>query len=97
MIPFAIFWSIWNERNERIFRGSSSSVIDLIDNVAFRIAKWASIRKEFTNIYLNDIIYNWEACMGCLPFKERRSVPWSSPLFGVLKFNVDGASRGKLG
>ena len=80
-----------------IFRGSSSLVVDLIEKVAFRIAKWASIRKEFTNINLNDIIYNWKACMGCLPFKERRFVPWSPPPFGVLKFNVDGASRGKLG
>ncbi|XXG71925.1 hypothetical protein AAC387_Pa07g1141 [Persea americana] len=33
--------------------------------------------------------------MGCFPFKDRRSVPWPPPLFEVLKFNVDGASRDK--
>ena len=35
--------------------------------------------------------------MGCDPFKERRIVLWYSPPFGVLEFNVDGASRGKPG
>lgn len=26
------------------------------------LAKWASIRKEFTNLRLGDILHNWEAC-----------------------------------
>lgn len=35
--------------------------------------------------------------MKCGPIKEKKSIIWFSPLFGVLKFNVDGAYRGKLG
>ena len=35
--------------------------------------------------------------MGCGPTKERTYAPWCSPLMGVMKFNVDGASRGKPG
>lgn len=35
--------------------------------------------------------------MGCSPLKERRFVLWCPPLNGILKFNVDKASRGKLG
>ena len=33
----------------------------------------------------------------CGPPKVRRSTLWSPPPLGVLKFNVDGAARGKLG
>ena len=33
--------------------------------------------------------------MGCGPIKERKSVLWSSPPYGMLKFNVDGVARGK--
>ena len=29
--------------------------------------------------------------------KVRKVVPWSLPLFGVLKFNMDGSLRGKPG
>ena len=35
IISFVILWSIRKERNERIFRGSSASVADLIYKVAF--------------------------------------------------------------
>lgn len=52
------------------------------------------MRKDFSNFNLNDILFNWEACMGCGPSKVRRSVPGYPPPGGVLKFNVDGASRG---
>lgn len=51
--------------NDRIIRGSSSSSIDLIPRVALRIAKLALVRKKFSNVRLNEILENWEACMGC--------------------------------
>lgn len=46
-------------------------------------------RKEFINIKMNDIHFNWEDCIGSGSFKKRRAVSWSPPP-GVLKFNVDG-------
>lgn len=45
---------------------------------------------------MNDIHFNWEDCIGSGSFKKRRVVSWSPPP-GVLKFNVDGAARGKSG
>ena len=35
--------------------------------------------------------------MGCDPIKVRKSILWSPPPIGWLKFNVDGATRGKPG
>lgn len=43
------------------------------------------------------MICNWDACMKCGPSKVRKSVSWVPPLPGSLKFNVDGAARGKPG
>lgn len=98
MIPFAILWSIWMERNDRIFKCSSfSSAADLISSIGMRIAKWALVRKEFSNFSLNAILIDWEACMECGPFKLRRFVVWSPLSLGVLKFNVDGAAQRKTG
>lgn len=48
------------------------------------------MRKEFSKFSLNDVIVNWEACMGCGPTKERMSILWSPPPLDSLKFNVDG-------
>ena len=76
---------------------SSSSLEVLISKTTFGIAKWALIRKEFSEFSFDDILSNSGACMGCCSHEERRSVPWNPSPYGVLKFNVDGASRGKPG
>lgn len=65
IIAFPILWLVWREINERIFRGSLSTVDALISRVDLRIVKWSVIQKEFFNFNLNDILFNWEACMGC--------------------------------
>lgn len=58
---FAIFWSLWKERNGRVFRGSSLSVEEIKDLVFFCIAKWASRNGKFDNLKLKDILRNREA------------------------------------
>lgn len=58
----------------------------------------------------DDILFNWEACMifckwyfvqlgglYVLQFKEDEEHLLVCPLSGVLKFNVDGAAKGKPG
>eukprot|EP00268_Persea_americana_P068029 TRINITY_DN9427_c0_g3_i1.p1 TRINITY_DN9427_c0_g3~~TRINITY_DN9427_c0_g3_i1.p1 ORF type:complete len:256 (+),score=22.30 TRINITY_DN9427_c0_g3_i1:1157-1924(+) len=97
MLLSAILWSIWKERNNRIFKGTFSSLSNLVDLITMRIAGWALIRKEFSNFSIDDITVNWEACMGCGPSKMRIYVHWSPSPIGMLKFNVDGAARGKPG
>ena len=91
LIPFTILWEVWKERNERIFRNSTSSLEGLVSKVIFSIAKWALVRKDFRNL---NVLH---ACMGCGAPKVKKSIFWIPPLTGILKFNVNGAARGKLG
>lgn len=43
----------------------------------------------------DSIFLNWEVSMGCGLAKKMLRLQWYFPSFGSLKFNVDGASRGK--
>ena len=75
------------------FKGVSSSATKVISTITLTITKWTLIRKKFSNFTLNDILINWEACMGCGPVNVRKSLIWSSPPHGMVKFNVDSATR----
>lgn len=44
IIPFAILWSVWKERNNKIVRGALTAKEDILYVISLRIAKWASIR-----------------------------------------------------
>ena len=79
----------------RIFRDVSILSADLISKVTWRIVEWAMVGKEFSNSNHNDILYNWEPCLGVGLLKVRISITWSPPPLGLLKLNMDGASRGK--
>lgn len=96
LIPFALIWSVWKERNDNIFRGASISVDDLCHLVTLRIAKWASSTSDFDNLRMEGISHNWEATLSCQVPKVGKVVLWS-PLVGVLKFNVDNARKRKAG
>lgn len=70
---------------------------NLIASNTLRIAEWALVMKEFSSFSIKNILLNWEACMECSPIRVRKVVHWSPPPFGVLKFSVIGAVRGKRG
>lgn len=52
IVLFSILWSIWREKSES---RSSSPVEALTIRVNLRIAKCVVVRKEFSNLNLNDI------------------------------------------
>ena len=43
------------------------------------------------------MLHNWEASLLCVVKKTKKAIFWSPPIRGVLKFNADGAARGKPG
>lgn len=59
--------------------------------------KWVSVRNEFDNLKINGLFQNWEATLHSGSFKESIMAVWVPCSGAVLKLNVDGAVRGKLG
>ena len=78
-----------------LFRGSSSSVEDLSLLVVVRIANWAAFKSEFDSSKIDGVLHNWEASLLCGVKKAKKVFFWAPPIGGVLKFNVNGAARGK--
>lgn len=44
--------------NERILRGKESSWEDIVTTISLRIAKWASVRKECSDLRIDDLFHN---------------------------------------
>ena len=89
--------SIWKERYDIIFLRKESSREQLLALVQLRIANWACARKVFADIKIDSIMHSWGECLKMGGFKKKMKVCWCLPPFGVLKFNVDAAAKGKLG
>lgn len=51
---------------------------------------------EFDSLRVDGILHNWETSLHCMLWNDSIVVSWSPP-FGDLKFNVDGAAKGKPG
>ena len=50
-----------------------------------------------SDLKVENIMQNWRACLLMRNLKKSKKVSWSSPPMRFLKFNVDGAARGKPG
>lgn len=97
LVLFSILWSVQKERNDKIFRGVSLSVDDILHVVTLRMAKWASLRNEFDSLKVEGILHNWEASLLCGLSKDRRVLHCTPPPVVTVNLNVGGVTRGKLG
>lgn len=88
---------IWKERNGQIFRGTSLVFDALHSVVVLRFRKWLLAKKEIVNVKLVVVFHNWRACMMCGPTTVKKVALWCPPSIVSLKFDVDEATRGKLG
>ena len=92
-----IIWSIWKERNSRIFNGVACSRIQIQELILVRICWWMKgwgIRFPYNT---DDVLRN-PSCLNWSQTTVARMVPplnsvsvWSAPPIGWFKWNVDAS------
>lgn len=95
---FIIVWTIWKERNLRIFGDSSSTIKDLQDMVLLRIGWWISgwedgFRHSPSDVQRNPRCLDWSGGpseSGTI-IPKPSYIPWSPPSMNILKWNVDAS------
>ena len=58
---YATCWKLWLERNNRVFRNKSNSVMDVVESIIWSVSEWASTRKEFNGVSMKDLIRSWSS------------------------------------
>ena len=100
---FIISWSLWKERNHRVFTENSSTIKDLKDLVLLRLGWWISGWKDEFPYSPTDIVRN-PACLlwsskpklnGAVSISKSVEL-WSPPPPDVIKWNVDASFDEKL-
>ena len=58
VIPFAIVWSIWKERNSFKFEGTQSSWEEICEQIKTLAAMWAKNNPKLDRYSINDLVVN---------------------------------------
>lgn len=91
-----IIWSIWKERNSRIFDNKSCSIAQIQDLILTRLSWWISgwgdpFPYTAAEIICNPLCLAWKSSDGAIkgPTIPSPPKPWSPPRNATLKWNVD--------
>ncbi|KAK2661626.1 hypothetical protein Ddye_000200 [Dipteronia dyeriana] len=94
----ATMWTIWEMRNDALFRGKEVCVMKVVDMVKFRMVWWykhyGSGSKESVDMLL---LHLTDLCVDSKRRNEQCDEVWIPPVGNVLKFNIDGSALGKPG
>lgn len=98
-----IIWSIWKERNDRIFNSKSSPIDQIIELSLLRLSWWikgwdVGFPHSSDEILRNPSCLLWSQSNGLLGNKlpQNPNVDWVSPPLGTLKWNVDASLNSSL-
>ncbi|OVA04867.1 hypothetical protein BVC80_8565g1 [Macleaya cordata] len=59
LIPAAVVWCLWVERNRRAFEDKEKSREKLIIEIKALIFYWASTMRSFQDVSFQNVIVNW--------------------------------------
>lgn len=96
-LPSVIIWSIWEERNLRIFQDKKRSVRQLIECINTRVAFWAFEEPCFKDISMDSLLRDFPIIINSAPSSPQVIHNWSLPIGNALKLNFDGSSMGNPG
>ncbi|KAK2654997.1 hypothetical protein Ddye_008049 [Dipteronia dyeriana] len=91
-------WTLWEMRNEVVFRGKNISVFQVVDMVKFKMVWWfkhfGSGSKDSVDIFLLNLT---ERCVDSRKRKDQIAEAWIPLIGNVLKYYVDSSALGNLG
>ncbi|KAK3188957.1 hypothetical protein Dsin_028518 [Dipteronia sinensis] len=91
---FVIVWTVWETRNNLIFKGTQPNLAQSIDLVKFRVVCWFKHHGKGLEEPITMLLLNLkERCVDPVHIKKRKKEAWTPPARDVLKFNVDSSAR----
>lgn len=66
VIPYAIFWSIWKQRNDSVFNWVEPNFVALCETIEVRIALWVKFSVPPLNYTVHDLVHNLQQIRRCL-------------------------------
>ncbi|KAK3219981.1 hypothetical protein Dsin_013951 [Dipteronia sinensis] len=95
---FAVTWTIWEARNEKVFRDGAASQDQARDMARFRIGWWFKNLGKGSKDPITYILLNIaEHCIDSTKVKLSKIKDWIPPPPDTLCFNVDGSAKGSPG
>ncbi|XVF65187.1 hypothetical protein PTKIN_Ptkin09bG0226900 [Pterospermum kingtungense] len=95
---YAITWSIWLARNDKVFNDKACIADSLVDTIRLRVAHWAIARWPCCSVNIMDIVrLPTSVSVPTALHTSRGPVNWVNPDAGFMKFNTDGASSSSSG
>ncbi|KAK2635596.1 hypothetical protein Ddye_030388 [Dipteronia dyeriana] len=95
---FASVWSMWEVRNNKVFKGKQTSILQAADVVKLRLVWWFKFHRKDSNDTITLLLLNLkDRCIAPICSKPIHANVWSLPSLGCKKFNVDGSTVGNPG
>ena len=95
---FVVTWTIWEHRNNSIFKDQEPSLEKAVDDAKFRVAWWFKSFGKKSKLPVSLLMLNLkDNCVTLVPLNKKVRGSWSPPVGANLKFNVDESARGKPG
>ncbi|KAK3221407.1 hypothetical protein Dsin_008432 [Dipteronia sinensis] len=92
---YAIAWTIWETRNQNVFRSVHVDMEYYVDLIRFRVAWWFKYHGSGSSDPITILIKNLEiVCIDIKHPKFPNLEAWSPPENDALKFNVDRVANG---
>lgn len=61
LVPYAILWITWKERNDRYFEGKNSSLQQLIRNVKACVWGWTMMLPIMKGVRFDKVLDDWDS------------------------------------
>lgn len=66
IIPLAVLWSLWKQRNESLFNDTQADLEKLCELIKIQIALWFRASSPFFCYLVNDIVFNLQNVKFCI-------------------------------